>query len=110
MNKAELLQILKYQLSGALIRDQHLYSEMETGEWCCWGAGAGSRGGQACPLAHRYLCAAGPALASGTAGRCWAGACSGADAGVGCANPARLHTATERLFVLSSGMSCSQSQ
>lgn len=53
MNKAKLLQSLKHQLAGALIRDQHLYSEMETGisvtgeqwmhqyqsstiEWGCW--------------------------------------------------------------------------
>lgn len=48
MNKAELLQLLKHQLSGAPIRDQHLYSEMETGDRRRWGAGAGSGARQAC--------------------------------------------------------------
>lgn len=96
MNKAELLQLLKHQLSGAPIRDQHLYSEMETGDRCRWGAGAGSGARQACmPVGARHLRAAGPAPVSGTAGRCWAGARLGADAHAGCANLPGLHTVTE---------------
>lgn len=48
MNKAKLLQVLIYHLSGALIGDPFLYPEVETGARCCGAAGAGEE-----PLAHR---------------------------------------------------------
>lgn len=49
MNKATLLQVPIYHLSGALIRDPFLYPEVEAGARCCRGAGADAPAGTRVP-------------------------------------------------------------